>query len=139
MGYHSNCMGFVKPAGSLEELVEALVGKGFTLDENNRLYDRNRDFTGFVLDEENQELAGYDESVKTYGFDNFVAALRELSPLLAEASFTREGQDRDDTEGYEFDGSRWYVAISTYFLIPIDQKSRGLDRLEEIRAELKQL
>lgn len=139
MSYYSYCTGFIKPAGSLQELIDALVEKGFILDEDGFLYDRDWDFTGFVIDEENQELAGYDDSVKTYGFDNFVAALQELGALVALASLTREGEEHDDTEGYEFDGTRWYVMLSADFLVPIDRKSRALDRLEEIRAELRNL
>ena len=123
----------------LEELLEALSEKGFALDEEGCLYDRNRYFTGFVVDTDNQELAGCDDSVKTYGFDSFVAALQELSPLLAEANLTREGEDHNDTEGYEFDSSRWYVAVYPVIMVPVGRETQASERLERVADDLRNL
>jgi len=140
MGYYSFCTGFVKPAGSLEELIEALKEKGFEVDEDGLINSPYGDYTGFEVDEEKQELKGHDESLKLYsGFEDFVAALQELSPLIARASLTREGEEHDDTEGYEFDGSRWYVAVYPVVLVPVNRAIEASKRLEQVATELRYL
>ena len=133
------CEGYTKPAGSLEELIEALKEKGFVINDlfGPFLGSPDGTYTGFeVDDEETGMLVGSEEMTTASGFHAFVGAIQGLSALIARASFSLKGSE---SESYEFDGSRWYVELRPRFMVPLDQKSRVLDRLEQVRSEFQQL
>ncbi len=137
MGYYSYCTGFVKPADSLGELVEALKKGGFTLDWDGSIYSLEGAYTGFNINERSGMIVACEESYKTYGFRAFIEKLQTLSSLIAEASLTREGENNDDRESYEFDGSQWYVELRPRFMVPVDRTAEALDRFEQVRLEFQ--
>ncbi len=140
MAYYSMCTGSVLPAYSLEELIEALKEEGFYIGDignSHSLIAPGGGHTGFDVDRATGRLVGDGGLSIASGFDVFVKALQKLSPLIAEATITREGDESDDREGYRFDGSQWYTRIYESFLVPVDQVAQAKERLREVAKKLR--
>jgi len=145
MGDFSICKGFVEPAGSLEELIEALKEKGFVVDDYGLINSPDGDYTGFDINKAAGVLVARAKIGISSSFDAFVEALQELSPLIASAIATKEGIERNDHESYGFDGSQWYVNSRRYvlytvqFLVPADRRIEAYKRLVQVAKDLRHL
>ena len=142
MPYNSHVTGAIEPpAGGLGDLLEFLEGRRFVVSDDDGWLDHSASgwSTGFgVVDGVLQDIS-QGEAMKAYAFDvEFISALRAASKegLIAYAFLTREGEDHDDTEAYEYVGGVWYTTLHLTFRVPLDKMCQISETIRHAAQEI---
>ena len=139
MAYNSHVTGIIEPAEGLGELLEFLERYDFVVDDEDGWLEHAVTgwSTGFVVTDNN--LVSIEEPIKSYAFDGaFIGALRAASKegLITYAFLSREGEDHDDTEAYEYTDGVWYTTLHLAFRVPLDKMCQISETIRHAAQEV---